>query len=405
MLAGKNIVLAVTGSIAAYKAADLASKLTQAGALVDVILTPAATQFITPLTFRSLTHRPVFNDMFDPATELAMEHVALAQRADAVLIAPATANTLAKLAWGLADDMVLTTVLATKAPVLACPAMDAGMWENQATQDNMRRLQERGVIFVGPDKGRLASGLMGYGRLADAESIIGTLSWALGRGGDLAGRRIVVGAGPTQEPIDPVRHIANPSSGKQGYALAEAARDRGAQVALVTGPTNLANPPCIDVVKVRTAIQMRQAVGKAVAGCDVLIMTAAVSDYRPAAPSLQKVKKTEGNVTMELVPNPDILGEVDGPFLKVGFAAESQDLIANATEKLRKKNLVLVAANDITASDAGFAVDTNRILLIHRDGHVEQLPLMSKREVSDAILDRVVALLAERQPAKAPALA
>ncbi len=403
MLAGKNIVLAVTGSIAAYKAADLASKLTQAGALVDVVLTPAATQFITPLTFRSLTHRPVLSDMFDPTTELAMEHVALAQRANAVLIAPATANTLAKLAWGLADDMALTTVLATKAPVLVCPAMDAGMWENPATQDNVRRLQERGVIFIGPDKGRLASGLMGYGRLANANNIMGTLGWALGRGGDLAGRHIVVGAGPTQESIDPVRHVTNPSSGKQGYTLAEAARDRGAQVTLVTGPSNLADPPCMDVVRVRTAIQMRQAVGKAVAGCDVLIMTAAVSDYRPAAPSLQKVKKTEGNVTMEMVPNPDILGEVDGPFLKVGFAAESQDLIANATEKLRKKNLVLVAANDITASDAGFAVDTNRILLIHHDGHVEQLPLMSKREVSDAILDKVVALLAERRPAKAPA--
>jgi phosphopantothenoylcysteine decarboxylase/phosphopantothenate--cysteine ligase len=399
MLAGKNVVLGVTGSIAAYKAADLASKLTQGGALVDVIMTEAATEFIAPLTFRSLTHRSVVTKMFDPDSELAVEHVALARRADIVLIAPATANTMAKLAWGLADDPITTTVLATEAPVLLAPAMDAHMYEAPATQANVAKLKERGYQFVGPEAGRLASGLTGQGRLSSTEQILGSLRWLLGRNGDLAGRRVVVSAGGTQEAIDPVRHIGNRSSGKMGYAVAEAARDRGAQVTLVAAPNSLPDIPHVKMVKVRSALQMKDAVDEAVKGCDVVIMSAAVADYRPASTASQKIKKGEGNLTIDLTRNPDIIGGVNGPFIKIGFAAESQDLLENARKKLQSKNLALVAANDITATDAGFAVDTNRVIIIDRDGGAEHLPLMRKSEVADRLLDRVVKLLEQQEPA------
>jgi len=394
VLTDKKIVLGVTGSIAAYKAVDLASKLTQAGAQVDVIMTKAATEFVTPLTFRSLTHRPVVTEMFDPNSELSVEHVSLARRADIVVIAPATANTIAKLALGIADDMLSSTVLATKAPVVIAPAMDANMYENPVTQENLSRLKARGATIVGPATGHLATGAIGIGRLVETEQIIGTIRQVLGGQGDLAGKRVVVSAGPTEEPIDPVRNITNRSSGKMGYAIAEAARDRGAQVVLVSGPVALPGPVGIEVVKVQTTQQMRDAVFAATRGADVLIMAAAPADYRPAASAEQKIKKEKADtLSIELIRNPDILGEVQGDFIKVGFAAESEELLENAKEKLARKGAHLFVANDITATDAGFDVDTNRVAIIDRSGRIENLPLMLKSEVAEKILDRVVELL------------
>ena len=393
MFEGKNIVLGVTGSIAVYKAADIASKLTQRGLCVDVIMTKAAMQFVTPLTFRSITHRPVVTDMFELASEFSVEHVALAERADLVVIAPATADAIAKLAAGIADEMLFSTVLATRAPVILAPAMDAGMWQNSITQENLAKLRARGFTIVGPGYGRLASGLVGMGRLIENEEIMGTIYHVLGRKGDLAEKQIVVSAGGTQEPIDLVRYVGNRSSGKMGYAIAEAARDRGAVVTLVTGPTALPAPPGVDVMHVHTAEQMRDAVLKATAAADVLIMAAAVADYRPATVAEGKIKREADTLNLELVKTSDILGEVKGDIIKVGFAAESGDLIARATEKLRKKQLDLIVVNDIAAKDSGFDTDTNRVTFIGRDAKAEQLPLMLKSEVAQKILDRVVALL------------
>jgi len=390
---GKNVVLGVTGSIAVYKAADIASKLTQRGLCVDVIMTKAAMQFVTPLTFRSITHRPVVTDMFELASEFSVEHVALAERADLVVIAPATADAIAKLAAGIADEMLFSTVLATRAPVILAPAMDAGMWQNSITQENLAKLRARGFTIVGPGYGRLASGLVGMGRLIENEEIMGTIYHVLGRKGDLAEKQIVVSAGGTQEPIDLVRYVGNRSSGKMGYAIAEAARDRGAVVTLVTGPTALPAPPGVDVMHVHTAEQMRDAVLKATAAADVIIMAAAVADYRPAIVAEGKIKREADTLNLELVKTSDILGEVKGDIIKVGFAAESGDMVARATEKLKKKRLDLIVVNDITAKDSGFDTDTNRVTFIGRDAKAEQLPLMLKSEVAQKILDRVVALL------------
>jgi phosphopantothenoylcysteine decarboxylase/phosphopantothenate--cysteine ligase len=391
---GKNVVLGVTGSIAAYKAVDIASKLTQKGITVDVVMTKSAREFVTPLTFRSITHRPVVTDMFDLASEFSVEHVALAEKADVVVIAPATANTIAKLAAGIADEMICSTVLATKAPVIVAPAMDAGMWQNPVTQENINRLRSRGFIIVGPGYGRLASGLVGMGRLIENEEILGTIFQVLGRKGDLANKQVVVSAGGTQEPIDLVRFVGNRSSGKMGYAMAEAARDRGAVVTLVTGPTALPSPSGIDIMQVWTAAQMRDAVLKATAAADVLIMAAAVADYRPATVAEGKIKREAETLTLEMVKTSDILSEVKGDIIKVGFAAESSDVINRGTEKLKRKHLDLIVVNDITAKDSGFDADTNRVAFIDRGGKVEQLPLMLKSEVAHKILDRVAALLA-----------
>jgi phosphopantothenoylcysteine decarboxylase/phosphopantothenate--cysteine ligase len=391
---GKNVVLGVTGSIAVYKAVDIASKLTQRGLCVDVVMTRAAMQFVTPLTFRSITHRPVVTDMFELASEFSVEHVALAERADVVVIAPATADAIAKLAAGIADEMLFSTVLATRAPVILAPAMDVGMWQNSITQENLTKLRSRGFTVVGPGYGRLASGLVGMGRLIENEDILGIIYHVLGRKGDLAEKQIVVSAGGTQEPIDLVRYIGNRSSGKMGYAIAEAARDRGAVVTLVTGPTALPAPPGVDVMHVHTAEQMRDAVLKATAAADVLIMAAAVADYRPATVAEGKIKREADTLNLELVKTSDILGEVKGDIIKVGFAAESGDMVPRATEKLRKKQLDLIVVNDIAAKDSGFDTDTNRVTFIGRDSKAEQLPLMLKSEVAQKILDRVVALLA-----------
>lgn len=397
-LTNKTVVLGVTGSIAAYKAAYLASQLTQAGADVEVIMTEAATKFITPITFRSITGRPVVTEMFDLASEYSVEHVALAEAADVVVIAPATANIIAKLAAGIADDMLSCTVLATKAPVIIAPAMNVNMYENPITQDNLVKLQARDFAIVGPAYGRLASGKMGLGRLVDIDEVLGTICQVLGKCGDLAGKRIVVTAGGTQEPVDPVRCLTNCSSGKMGYALAEAARDRGAQVVLVSAPSALPRPAGVDMVDIRTAQEMYQAVKKAVAKADALIMAAAVADYRPVKVSESKIKRQQvSSLTLELERTPDILGEVKGNFVRVGFAAESENLVANAKEKLHKKQLDLIAANDITAADSGIGADANQVVIIDREDKVEELPLLPKREVADKILDRVVELLAGKK--------
>ncbi len=394
MLTGKTIVLGVTGGIAAYKAADLASKLTQDGATVDVVMTKAATEFIAPLTFRSLTNRPVVTNVFELASEFSIEHVALAEAADLVVIAPATANTIAKIAAGIADDMLTCTVLATEAPVIIAPAMNVNMWQNPVTGENVAKLQARGFTIVGPDYGRLASGRMGIGRLVDVAEILGAVRQVLGRKGDLAGRRITVTAGGTREAIDPVRYIGNRSSGKMGFAIAEAARDRGAAVSLIAAPTAEPVPTGVDVVNVESVTEMKDAVAKATANTDALIMAAAPADYVAKSIAGQKIKKGAANLTVELVKAPDIISQVKGSFLRIAFAAETENLLENARKKLKSKSADLVVANDVTAANSGFGADTNKVTIIGADGQAEELPLLSKRELADRILDRVVALLA-----------
>jgi len=393
MLSNKTIILGITGSIAAYKAAEIASQLTQAGAKVNVIMTKEAIEFISPVTFWAITGRPVVTKMFDLDSEFSIEHVSLAKSADIIVIAPATANIIAKLAAGIADDMLCCTVLATKVPVLIAPAMETNMYNNPVTQDNLSKLKARDFVIIAPATGWLASGKEGPGRLADTNDIIGSIRQVLGRGGDLAGKHIVVTAGGTQEPIDPVRYISNHSSGKMGYALAEAARDRGAKVAFVTAPTSLPEPVGVDVVKVNTAQEMRKAVEKVTPQADALVMAAAVADYRPTKVAKDKIKKGEAGLTLELECTPDILGSVKGNFIKVGFAAESSNLVENAKQKLKQKGLALIVANDITATDSGFGADSNRVTIIDQEGKVDSLPLLAKREVADKVLDRVAELL------------
>ena len=396
-LNGSNIVLGVTGSIACYKAADLASKLTQLGAEVNVILSLGASNFITPLTFRSLTHRPVTTNMYDIESEMAVEHVGLAQQADLILIAPATANLIAKVAHGLADDALTSTILATSSPVAIAPAMETHMYTNPATQDNLRILIERGIAILGPGEGRLASGSMGMGRLIDVPDIIDSIYSILGKKGDLAGRSIVVSAGGTQEPIDPVRVITNHSSGKMGFAIAKAARDRGANVTLITAPTALADPGGITTKHVVTVAEMRKAVLESCTNANALIMAAAVSDYRPDNVASQKIKKTrdDGTLDLSLVKNPDFFLEVPEGVLRIGFAAESEHMLENAKEKLKAKNMAFIVANDITGTDSGFNVDTNRVSILDKSGAIEELPLMTKYEVGHEILDRVAKLLSK----------
>ena len=393
MLTDKTVVLGITGSVAAYKAADIASKLTQAGARVEAVMTEAATRFIAPLTLRSITGRPVATDMFKLVTEFSIEHIALAEAADVIVIAPATANVIAKLAGGISDDELTCAVLATEAPVIIAPAMHASMFQNSITQQNLAKLKARGFTIVGPERGWLASGEVGLGRLADTDKIIDTISKVLSRSIDLAGKRLVVTAGGTQEPIDPARHIGNRSSGKMGYALAEAARDRGAKVTLIAAPTSLPQPAGMDTVPVETAAEMKKAVAEAVVKADALIMAAAVTDYQPKTAAKTKIKKKSPTLALELIRTPDILTEVKGNFVKVGFAAESDNIVANAKQKLNHKKLDLIVANDITDAESGFGTDTNKVTLIDKQGNVEDLPLLTKREVADKILDRVAGLL------------
>ena len=393
-LDGRRIVLGVSGSIASYKAAEIASRLVQAGAEVDAALTQSATRFIAPLTFRSLTAREPYGDMFEPHGEDGEAHVELARRADLMLIAPATATTMARLAHGLADDFVSLTALATKAPLLLAPAMDAQMWEHAATQANRLLLQGRGVQFLGPLSGRLASGRIGAGRMMEPEAIVEAVKARLGRErGDLAGARIVVTAGGTREAIDPVRFVGNHSSGKMGYALAEAARDRGAEVALITTAA-LPDPTGVRVLRVESAREMFDAVQRECEQASALVMAAAVADYRPAAEAEQKLKRAGvAERSLELVENPDIIASVTGELVKIAFAAETENLLANAKAKLNSKRAQLIVANDVTAADAGFGVDTNRVTLLDPDGGVEELPLMSKYDVAVRVFDRLAALI------------
>ncbi len=394
VLHGKNVVLGVTGSIAAYKAADLTSRLVQAGARVNVILTASAAKLVTPMTFAGLTHRQVVTDLFEPTSEMSMDHVALAQRADIVIVAPCTANTVAKIAGGTADDALSTTLLATKAPVLVAPAGDANMFNNPAVQANLQTLRDRGVTVVGPASGRLASGLIGKGRLVEPSQIVGFARQLLGRNGDYAGRRVIVTAGGTREVIDPVRVITNRSSGKMGYALAEAARDRGADVTLVTAPTALDDPPGIETIQAASAGDMREAVLPLCESADLLVMPAAISDFRPARMADQKLKKeTQDGLTLELVQNEDWLPDAVGPRLvKVAFAAETENLEANALKKLKDKGAKLIVANDVSGG-AVFGSEKNAVTIFSDDSEPQRLPEMDKFDVAERILDRTLPYL------------
>ena len=387
----KQIVLGVTGSIACYKSLDLASKLTQSGAIVDVILTESAQRFVSPLAFKSITLERVITDLYSLDSDLAINHVALAEQADVLIVSPATANTIAKIANGISDDALGATILATKAPVIIAPAMDGNMFNNQATQHNVATLMSRGLFIAGPAEGRLASGIVGTGRLLETEELLGVLAMTLGKNGDLEGRHIVVSAGGTQEDIDSVRSIKNKSSGKMGYAVAEAARDRGASVTLISAETNLANLVGVHTIKIHSAIEMQQQLQLETPEADAVIMAAAVADWRPENPSNVKVKKgTSDKWVVELTKNPDIIAGIKkDKLIKVGFAAESEDLIENATYKITQKNLDFIVANNINEANSGFGTDTNKVTIIHADGTLEKLPLMSKYEVGNAILDRV----------------
>lgn len=393
MLKGKSIILGITGSISAYKAVDLASKLTQAGALVDVIMTKSAMEFVCPLSFGSVTHRPVITEMFDSNSNYNIAHISLSDRAEIIVICPATANIIAKIASGLADDMLSSTVLATAAPVIIAPAMNYRMYENVATQENISKLKARGFILVGPASGRLASGVVGKGRLVEISEVLGTISQVIGRKGDLAGKSIIVTAGGTHEPIDPVRFISNHSSGKMGYSLAEAARDRGAKVTLISAPTSLTVPAGTEFIPVQTAMEMRDAVIKAVNDAHILIMAAAVADFTPIVASPSKIKKTSQDLTLNLMKTPDILSELtDTKLLKVGFAAETEDLINNATKKLHDKNLSIIVANNVAQGNV-FGSDTNEVTIISRNQPIEKLAVMPKIEVANKILDRIVKIM------------
>ena len=398
MLKNKTVVLGVTGGIAAYKAADLASKLSQAGAVVKVVMTKSATEFIQPMTFEALTGNPVVTEMFGPDAPRGITHIILADTADIVVIAPATANVIAKIAAGISDDMLTCVVLATKAPVVIAPAMHNNMYTNPITQENIEILKKTGFHVIPAAHGRLASGDIGYGRLPDTTEIMGHIQMVLGKNGDLAGKRIVVTAGGTQEAIDPIRFISNRSSGKMGYAVAEAARDRGAQVTLITAPTSLPDLVGVDIVKIKSVVELRDEVVKAVKKANVLIMSAAGADFIPKTIATQKIKKSDAGLTLEMVKAPDILSEIkEGKFIKVGFKAETQNLVDNAKDKLYKTNLDLIVANDVTKEGSGFGTDTNEVTIINKKGESEQLPLMSKRDVADKILDRIVKLLGKKK--------
>lgn len=398
ILSGKRILLGVTGSIAAYKAADLASKLTQAGAQVDVILTGAAEKFITPLTFQSVTGRRAYTDKDLWGDEAHVMHISLGKTADLLVIAPCTADTMAKLAHGIADNLLTVTALAATCPLLIAPAMDGGMFDHPATQANLQTLQSRSVLVAGPAAGHLASGMSGVGRMLEPMELLGHIRIALGKKGKLAGKKVIVTAGGTQEAIDPVRVITNHSSGKQGYALAQAALDSGADVTLITTPTALTPPVGAKVIHVKSVQDMLDALLNESA--DALIMAAAGADFRPVNAAKDKLKKRDGIPQIQLEAAPDILktlasqsGVAKRFQVTVGFAAESRDLLANASEKLASKNLDFIAANDISANDAGFAVETNRITLLFANGEKENLPLMSKAEAAEKIIEHIARLL------------
>lgn len=395
MLKGKTIVLGVTGGIAVYKAAELLRLYVKAGAEVHVIMTAGAQQFVTPLTFQTLSGNPVHTELFSLYQEKEIGHITLADRADLFVVAPATANVVGKVAAGIADDLLTTTLMATRAPVLFVPAMNVNMWENPIYRRNEATLRELGYHFMEPATGFLACGWEGKGKLPDPAAIFEESERVL-TVQDLAGETLLVTAGPTREEIDPIRYISNYSSGKMGYAVARAARNRGARVILVSGPTCLAAPCGVELQAVTSAGQMREAALAAAPRATIIVKAAAVADYRPAEPAAQKIKKeAAAALTLHLEKNPDILaelGRVKGERVLVGFAAETADLVANARRKLEEKNLDLIVANDVTQEGAGFDVDTNIVRFIGRDGTVEELPQLSKDAVAHRLLDRVVAL-------------
>ena len=396
MLTGRHVVMGVTGGIAAYKACEVVSRLKKLGADVDVIMTENAAKLVAPLTFETLSARPVSVDTFARTASWDVRHISLAQKADLMLVAPATANLMAKLACGIADDMLTTTLLATKAPIVLAPAMNTGMWTAEATQQNLRTLLARGVRTVGPDSGRLACGDSGAGRMSEPEAIVEAVCGLLCHRRDMEGLRVLVTAGPTVERIDPVRYLTNDSSGKMGYALAEAARDRGARVTLLSGPVHIAPPQGVETVPVISTQSLYDAMLERCGEQDIIVQAAAPADYRVERPAAQKLKKRAGEpLVLTLVENPDIAKAVGkrkrpGQVL-VGFAAETQDLLANAKRKLAGKNLDLIVANDVTAEGAGFGTDTNLVTLITREGETA-LPLMSKREVAGRIWDAAMTL-------------
>jgi len=412
----RRIVIGVCDGIAAYKAVELVSRLQQAGALVDVVLSERAEEFLRPLTFSTMSHRPVYSDLWEPSGRAAELHIELGENADLLAVVPATANTIARLAHGIADNMLTAVALVTRAPMVLAPAMHHHMYTHPATQANLDLLRSRGAVVVEPEVGRLASGETGIGRLPETSVLRGALGMVLGREGDLAARHVVVTAGGTQEPIDPVRYIGNRSSGKMGYALAIAARDRGAHVSLISGPVALEAPFGVDVTRVETAAQMHAAVVAEIGRADVLVMSAAVADYRPARVAAHKLKKEgTGNggtaglgeaFSLSLVRTSDILGDLATrpdrqsgeagprrPLVRVGFAAETGDLMTYARTKLAAKHLDLLVANDVSRADSGFGSDTNKVLLFHANGEVEDLPLLSKAEVAGRIWDRIVPML------------
>ena len=404
LLRDKRIILGVCGSIAAYKAADLASKLTQAGASVDVVMTEAAQRFVSPLSFQALTGRMVYTDMwraeFGSGLPSHITHVGLAEEADLMVVAPTTANTMAKLAGGMADDLLSVTALAIACPLMIAPAMDGGMYDHPAVQANREILSRRGAHVIEPDRGRFASGLVGAGRLPETADLIGHIRRVLGRDGELAGHKLLVTAGGTREALDPVRFITNRSTGKQGYAIAQAALDAGAEVVLISTTAHLPTPVGARQVTVGSAESMKDAVLAHVADSSALIMAAAVADYTPRTVSEQKIKKSDESLTLPLKRTPDILmavkaqrAETGYPMIVVGFAAESENLVENASGKLQSKGLDLLVANDITADDAGFAVDTNRVVVLDMDGGLHSIERTSKDNIGAYIIERVGGLL------------
>ena len=404
LVEGKRIILGVCGSIACYKAVDLASKLTQAGAAVDVIMTEAAQRFVSPLTFQTVSGRPVYTDLWRSAADEGLPthiaHVGLAESADLLLIAPATANTLGKLAQGLADDLLTVTALAAKCPLAIAPAMDGAMYEHPALRANLEVLRARDVHLIEPEIGRFASGLSGLGRLPETPTLLGQVRRILGKDGELAGRKLVVTAGGTREALDPVRYLSNRSSGKQGYAIAQAALDAGAEVVLISAAQRLVPPVGVRLVSVDSAAAMKEAVLEHLVDSTALVMAAAVADYKPAAVSERKIKKADDDLTLALERTADILmtvkqrrADTGYPMIVVGFAAESENLVENASDKLQRKGLDLLIANDITATDAGFEVDSNRVLVLDIDGGLHKIDRRSKADIGAYIIERIGGLL------------
>ena len=393
----KTVVLGVSGGIAAYKACDVVSRLRKENIQVNVIMTKHATEFVSALTFQSISQNPVAVEMFEPVTNWDIEHISLAKKADIFLIAPATANVIGKIANGIADDMLSTTVMATKAPVVIAPAMNTNMYENPVTQANIKKLKDLGYIFIEPGYGRLACGDLGPGKLAEPDLIVENIKFLLNKTDELKGKNVLVTAGPTQEAIDPVRYITNKSTGKMGYALAYQAALMGAKVTLVTGPTNIEIPFGIsEVIKIKSAGQMYEAVTSRFYEMDIVIKSAAVADYKPKNISDSKIKKSDSDLVLELDRNKDILfelGKLKTKQVLVGFAAETDDLIANAQKKLAKKNLDFIVANDLKQEGAGFAGDTNIAKLLFADGNIVELPIMTKNQLSKEIYDKIIYIM------------